>query len=264
MKVKFSINELKSPIIAVALHDGHEIDASLMAHLKLKPHERFREEDPYTAEIAALAVSTVIVGTSRFQVDLNRRKAQAIYRQPADAWGLDVWGTALSDSNVAEMLAGYENFYSVFSGLLESTIKRHGYFVVLDIHSYNHRRLSPMEEAPQEENPEVNIGTAHNRDKWGKLTERYIRFLSRTPVMGRFPDVRENVKFGGGGFSEWINTHYGEYGCVISVEFKKTFMDEWTGRVDVRHLHALNVLMDAGLPVLLTELDAYKKGGEVS
>jgi N-formylglutamate deformylase len=67
--------------------------------------------------------------------------------------------------------------------------------------------------------------------------------------------VRENVRFRGGHFPRWVNGTYGERGFALALEFKKVFMDEWTGELDepalvelVRALqHALPAVVDAGI-----------------
>lgn len=245
----------RSPIIAAAIHDGHRIAMPLLAYMQLQEHERFREEDPYTAYIANVPASRIAVETSRFQIDLNRRREEAVYRSPDKAWGLTVWQPALPESMVQQLLAGYDKFYREVARLIEETITLFGKFVVLDIHSYNHRRETPLATARIGGNPEVNIGTQHNHQQWKWLGRQLTRFLAHHQVDGMFADVRENVKFKGGGFSEWINRSYGEYGCVLSLEFKKTFMDEWTGRVDIGHLRQLRSMVAACIPFLFDKLD---------
>lgn len=259
MNLVYNIHQVESPIIAAAIHDGHLIAKPLVDYVHLQEHERFREEDPYTAYMADLAVSGIQVETSRFQTDLNRRREQAIYRRPEDAWGLTVWQPALPTLMIEQLLAGYDHFYTAVAQLLEWTIALFGYFVVLDIHSYNHRREHPTEMASIRENPEINVGTGFNHQKWKPLGYDLTKFLTHHHIGGRFVDARENVKFKGGGFSEWINQHYGEYGCVLSLEFKKTFMDEWTGRVDVQHLHRIRSILSGCIPFLLDKIDDVAK-----
>lgn len=250
MEANIQIQERKSPIIATAIHDGHIIPAAFMEKMQLQEHERMREEDPYTANMTHLPVNIVTVATSRFLVDLNRSRAHCIYKHPEDAWGLSVWKTPISEQMEEQLLNYYDLFYARMAALIQRTIQSQGRFVVLDIHSYNHRRMHPDEEAPIEENPEINIGTIHNLAKWQPLIDRFIEGLSKTKIMGHRPDVKENVKFKGGDFSKWICTHYGDYGCVLSIEFKKTFMDEWTGRLDVDHLLAIQHALKDNLSVL--------------
>jgi len=259
MELVYTIHPMQSPIIAVAIHDGHRLASPLFDYMHLQEHERFREEDPYTAYMADLPVSRIIVETSRFQTDLNRRREQAVYRHPDDAWGLTVWQPALPEMIVEQLLVGYDQFYRQLAQLLQKTIALFGKFVVLDIHSYNHRREHPMQLANVGENPEINIGTGHNHERWKSIGRCMTGFLSHHHIDGRFLDVRENVKFKGGGFSEWINRNYGEYGCVLSLEFKKTFMDEWTGRVDVGHLTHIRSMLAGCIPFLLDLLDTPTK-----
>lgn len=259
MELVYHIRKSSSPVIAAAIHDGHLLAEPLLAYMHLQEHERFREEDPYTAYLANVPANRIIVQTSRFQTDLNRKREEAVYREPDDAWGLTVWQPPLPEEMAAQLLAEYDRFYGDVAQLIEQTIAEFGKFIVLDIHSYNHRRHDPSTEATIGENPEVNVGTMHNHEQWHPLGKQLIRFLAHHQVDKLFVDVRENVKFKGGGFSEWINRNYGEYGCVLSLEFKKTFMDEWTGRVDIGHLRQLRSMLVGCVPFLLDKLEDVVK-----
>ena len=57
---------------------------------------------------------------------------------------------------------------------------------------------------------------------------------------GRRLDVRENIAFQGKGEqTRFVHQHYPGRGCAIAVEFKKFFMDEWTGVPDSEELSAM-------------------------
>jgi N-formylglutamate deformylase len=255
MSAGFMINTYDSPLIATAIHDGHDVHHAVLPYMKLQEYDRFREEDPYTALMADLPVNQVVVQVSRFQTDLNRPREKAIYLRPEDAWGLQVWNQRVPDTVKELSYRFYDDFYEAMHRLISGLVRKYGRFIVLDIHSYNHRRESPQQAASVEDNPEINIGTGHNHREWNALSERFIRFLSHTTINGNRPDVRENIKFRGGGFAQWVNTHFGNYGCVLSVEWKKTFMDEWTGRLYPAHLADIRQALLASLPCLLDELE---------
>jgi hypothetical protein len=72
--------------------------------------------------------------------------------------------------------------------------------------------------------------------------------------LGRHLDVRENVKFQGGYFGRWIHRTFPESGCALAIEFKKFFMDEWTGRPDPRQLEAIRQALAATIPGVLEVL----------
>ena len=83
------------------------------------------------------------------------------------------------------------------------------------------------------ENPEINVGTGSlDRDRWGTVVDAFLEALPRR-------DARENVRFRGGELSRWVNGRYCDRGCALAIEFKKTFMDEWTGALDEAHLEGL-------------------------
>ncbi len=250
----FTIVNRKTPLLAFALHDGHGVDESLRSYLLLDEQERAREEDPYTGYmITGLPVTTVVVHTSRFQLDLNRVKEKAIYAKPEDAWGLNVWN-GLPPSAIEALHTGYDRFYTNVGLLIEEAVKEHGYFCILDVHSYNHRRESPFKEADSETHPEINLGTFYNKEKWMGLCNNYNRFLSDSEMMYPRPDVRQNIIFKGGAFAQWVTENFGEDGAVLSIEFKKTFMDEWTGIADIPHVNNLKELLHRSVSFLQQEL----------
>jgi len=134
--------------------------------------------------------------------------------------------------------------------------KRFGRFVVFDIHSYNHRRNGPNSppENP-EENPEVNVGTGTmNREKWSPIVERFMDDLRSFDFLGRKLDVRENVKFKGGNMARWTHKNFSESGCVLALEFKKFWMDEWTGKPDKTQVEAIHQALASTVPGVLEEL----------
>ena len=252
----FSLVEGDGPIVATAIHDGHELRMECDKLMVLDEATRLREEDPFTGQIAATAPTHLIVAQSRFEVDLNRPRAKAVYRCAEDAWGLDVWSTPLLDDVVTRSLAVYDGFYREIERVLSERERRHGRFVVLDIHSYNHRRDGgDGAAADAAANPEINIGTGSlDRTRWGGLVDRFIRELAAAAPNGSPLDVRENVKFKGGELSKWVHRTFPTTGCCLAVEFKKTFMNEWTGEVVEARLAALARAVASTLPGLVESL----------
>lgn len=253
----FIITEGDSPVITAAIHEGHAIRDELRPYLNLDEHERSREEDPYTDYLSEISPSRVIVNVSRFETDLNRPREKAVYLQPEDAWGLSVWKKPLPPELINRSLANYDAFYSSMKRYLNQVIDRFGRFALLDLHTYNHRRevhAGKSEEADAKDNPEINMGTAHNLPKWEGPIQKFITTLSGAMINGKAPDVRENIKFKGGEFSKWIIRNFGEYGFVLSIEFKKTFMDEHTGIVDIYHLRDIRRSLRFTLDELVEDL----------
>ena len=225
------------PIVAVALHAGHRVRAEVAALLAVSEDERLREEDPYAELWARAGDVSVVARRSRFEVDLNRVRERAVYLEPAHAWGLAVWKEAPGHELVEHSLALYDAFYAGMRALLDGVAVRHGRFVVLDIHTYNHRRAG--RHAPADDplaTPELNVGTAGvERRSWARVLDGFVAVMQRATVDGRLLDVREDVRFKGGCFMRWVNATYPGVGCALALEWKKTFMDEWTGRAEPHH-----------------------------
>lgn len=204
------------------------------------------EEDPFTDEFTISGSTRIIVNLSRFRVDLNRPRDKAVYLSTEEAWGLDLYKEAIPASEVEKALIYYDTFYKDVHSVLTELVSKHRKVFVYDFHSYNYRREgSPSGESPPGLNPEINLGTGNiDRDYWAKVIDRFTDDIRKFDFDGRHLDVRENVRFKGGYFSKWISENFPKTVCVIAIEVKKFFMDEWTGIPDKRQIALLkNVFM---------------------
>ncbi|MDA0206332.1 MAG: N-formylglutamate amidohydrolase [Acidobacteria bacterium] len=253
---KWTVVEGAGPIIATAIHDGHSVRAEVLDRLAIDEPGRLREEDPYTGEWTAVVPTRVVGLQSRFEVDLNRPRERAVYIRPEDAWGLHVWREPPPDDIVARSLAIYDGFYAEMERLLRSVEKRHGRFVVFDLHTYNHRREGTNgPPADPLGNPQVNLGTGTmDRARWSGIVDRFVKDLGAFDFPGGRLDVRENVKFQGGAFGKWIHETFPESGCAIAIEFKKFFMEEWTGVRDETLSDAIHEALRSTVPGVIEEL----------
>jgi hypothetical protein len=255
----WSVVRGRSPLVGTAIHDGHLLRKDLMDLTALTPEERLREEDPFTAIIIEDLANRVTVHRSRFEMDLNRPRDGAVYLRPAQAWGLDVWRTAPAPDIVESVLRQHDGYYAMLLEFLRGIEREHGRFVLLDMHSYNHRR-DGAQAAPtaQEAAPDINIGTfSMDRTYWAPVVDAFMACLRDQPFPGRRLDVRENVAFAGKGEqTRFVHAHFPATGCAIAVEFKKIFMDEWSGVADLKALEALRAAIRASLPVLEAALSA--------
>ena len=249
-------HEGEGPLFATAIHAGHEVRRELLPLLALDESTRAREEDPYTDNWIKVVPSWIVFKRSRFEVDLNRLPEDAVYLTPEMAWGMHVWRRPLNEAEVKQSLSEYESFYRELYRLLSRIAARHQHFVVLDVHSYNYRRYGPH--APAEsprKNPDVNVGTGSlDRKYFRNVVDRFLRDLRSHDFMGRHLDVRENVKFSGRRLAQWIHTTFPRSACVLSIEFKKFFMDEWTGVGDIDEIEAIRDALHATMPGILEEL----------
>src|SRR5687768_12156648 len=79
------------PIVATAIHDGHELRPEVADFMRLSDMERLREEDPFTGQAILDVPTHIIAHRSRFEFDLNRGAAEAVYQTAEQSWGLEVW-----------------------------------------------------------------------------------------------------------------------------------------------------------------------------
>jgi N-formylglutamate deformylase len=244
----FRVIESDGPIITTAIHAGHELRPDVLRDIRLSEADRLHEEDPYTDRLSDIGATQVVVSRSRFEVDLNRPRESCVYLTPADAWGLEVWQSGAPTAETIYLsLAEYDAFYTAMRDLLRRTLSRYGGFIVLDVHSYNHRRTGPSAEAASvRDNPEVNLGTGTlDRQRWKPVIDVFLEHMGSAGY-----DARENVKFKGGAFAGWAHREFPRNGCVLAVEFKKTFMDEWTGVPDMDRVQKTSLALLEMIPML--------------
>jgi hypothetical protein len=247
-----------SPLVATAIHNGHAVREEVAELMALNEAERLQEEDPFTGQWTGIADTRIIGLRSRFEVDLNRPREKAVYLEPEDAWGLQIWQEKPPEDVVTRSLSQYDAFYAEIQRLFLELQRNFGRFVVFDLHTYNHRRQGPRGPAADPElNPEVNVGTGSlDRERWAPVVDRFIADLRAFDFLGRHLDVRENIKFRGGNFPRWTHENFPDSACVLAIEFKKFFMDEWTGKLDPaqRQFEAIPRALQSTIPGVLEEL----------
>ena len=237
-------------LVATAVHAGHDLRPEVAEQMILDEDVRLREEDLFTDRFIAHLPARLVVHRSRFETDLNRVRDEAVYRRPDDAWGLDMWrGGTLDDDIAGRSLEVYDSVYDELARRFDELASR-GPFVVYDVHSYNHRRDGA--DAPPEaqaDNPDVNVGTGSlDRERWGSVVDTFTERIAHN--LGGL-DVLENVKFKGRGIAMWAHERYPGTAIVLAIEFKKTYMDEWTGEPDEHRIGQIAAaLADTYEPVL--------------
>ncbi len=249
------------PVIGTAIHSGTDVGSACRGLMCLSDPDRLREEDPFTERFIVDFPTRIIVHRSRFQVDLNRARDAAVYLSPDQSWGLKVWRELPAEAIVEESLSFHDAFYSELKRVLADIEKRYGRFVLVDVHSYNHRRDGPHSVPTSRDlAPDINIGTSSmDRERWAPIVDAFTETLRGHHINGEPIDVRENVSFQGKGEqTRFVHTNFPETGCAIAVEFKKIFMDEWSGEPDWAAIDQLRAILASTVPVLAKALRAMR------
>lgn len=229
-------------MLATAIHDGHELRHEVAELINLSDGDRLREEDPFTGQAIVDVPTHIIAHRSRFEFDLNRAPDEAIYQTAEQSWGLEVWRSPPGPGLVERSLAIHRAYYAMLGNLLDDLAAVEDRFLLIDAHSYNHRRDGPNAAAmAQDAAPDINIGTfSMPRDEWAWLLDPLMDAMRGFDFNGRRLDVRENVAFQGKGEqTRFVHARYPGRGCAIALEFKKFFMDEWTGEPVSEELEAM-------------------------
>ncbi|MCS0461736.1 N-formylglutamate amidohydrolase (plasmid) [Rhizobium sp. T1470] len=248
----WSAKRSQSPIIGTAIHDGRHVRPGLRSLSALSEAERLREEDPFTAFLIGDLPNQIVFHRSRFEIDLNRRRDEAVYLRAEQAWGLKLWKDDLPQSEHVQSLMIHDDYYAMLRCFLEGIERSHGEFVLLDVHSYNHRRADPDTLTDPDLAPDVNIGTfSMDRGRWAHVVDPLMDHFRSFKAGSRPLDVRENIAFQGKGEqTRFVHEHFPKTGCAIAIEFKKIFMDEWTGQPHKAVLRELREAISAAVPLL--------------
>lgn len=254
IRCKVELLDEQDPVLALAIHNGHLMHPELLQDCGISEADRLREEDPYTEAFAEAFPNRIIVYTSRFTVDLNRSPEQAVYQKPEDCWGLPVRKEALSDELLNELRADYQTWYSALAYTLNRLLEQHRFLLVLDLHSFNHRRQGPdAAPDPQAQNPDIIIGRNTMPVIFYSWADRLRSILDGTKVNGHKLDCRCDVKFTGGYLSRHLHEEFKGKVLCPAIEFKKIFMDEWSGRLDEGFQAALGKEFSLAVRQVLSE-----------
>ena len=208
------------PFVCTAIHDGHDLRRSLREQCLLDEDERRYEEDPFTGAIIRAMPVTVIAPDSRYEYDLNRPRSQCVY---SEAWGRQVWKGKLRPQELARSREKHLRFYRIFDTLVRELERRFGACLVLDVHSYNHRRI-------EGEAPTFNIGTSQvDLPRWETVIQRLEKKLAGMTLPSIEVRVaRDEVFRGRGHLASHVSAEFHDT-LVIPLEIAKIFMDETTG-----------------------------------
>ena len=212
-----------------AIHAGNRIRENLQHVVEVSPADRYREEDPGTKKFIQDFPIQIIALDSRFEYDLNRSGDRAIYLTPDMAWGLKVWKRPLTRHEINTSLAKHREFHQLMDIVTDFLVRHNERAFIFDIHSYCYQR---EERVPWyiDKQPVINLGTeAISQNIFNESIKKLFYHLSQISVDGRLISVAENEVFKGGYLARRLCARNNDQLAVFAIEFKKIFMDEWSG-----------------------------------
>ncbi len=227
---RFNFSEA-APFAGMAVHAGSLIREDLQDALAVSETDRFREEDPATELFIKGLPIQIIALDSRFEYDVNRPEDKAIPLTPDMAWGLEVWNRDLTASEKEFALIKYREFHCLMDIISDYLVSIAEKAYIFDMHSYCYQRDQSL---PWYENgkPEINLGTeAINKEVFGQEICMLLEQFGQLSVEGRKIRAAENEVFRGGFLARKLCARHYNKLAVFAVEFKKIFMDEWSGEI---------------------------------
>ncbi len=251
-----------TPLIGTALHYHDGIRDDLVPKLGIDKAARYYEEDPETHRFLGPLLHTVTPNQSRFEMDLNRPPDTTVYSKPSLAWGLDVWKDQLSQWEREFCLEKWYEFHTMVDCAVEDSIRRFGYAVIFDFHSYNYQRKEYVDWRTDGK-PVINLGTRHLKldDRGRDIKDWFLGELKQHTIDGEEALIEENGVFYGGYLNRRLAHLFGPRAITLSVEYKKVYMDERTGEVFEPILEDLVSQMDDTMKGLADKLGVPIRNG---
>jgi N-formylglutamate amidohydrolase len=223
----------------VVMHSGHRVRPEIRKVLAVGPEDRYREEDPYMDRFITGFPIQILARDSRFEYDTNWEAEEAIYDANRKKWGLQVWQRELTEQERLRTLDKYHEFHALMDMVTEFMLKQNPQVLIFDMHSYCYQR-EKKQHWISDERPDINLGTrAVNRKRFAPLIDLLLEKLALTKVEGQKLRVAENEIFPGGYLSRKYSRLYPDHVLVLALEYKKLFMDEFTGELYDDLLEAL-------------------------
>jgi N-formylglutamate amidohydrolase len=213
----------------VSMHSGHRVRKEILEILAVPEEDRYREEDPFMDRFISDFPIRICGRDSRFEYDLNRNPYRALYDYDKPQWGLKVWNRELTEKERLQSINKHREFHGLLELVCRYLLSQHNHALLFDMHSYCYQR-EIRQVWQQDERPEINIGTgAVNRKIFDPAIICFKSNLRRTKIDDRPLRISENEIFFGGYLSRHLSRIYHERLLVLALEYKKIFMDEWTG-----------------------------------
>ena len=217
-------------MLALAVHAGHAMRDELLPWLQASGRTRRTEEDPGTDRLLEPFPVAIHTETSRFELDLNRPRHTAAYTGPETCWGIQLWREIPPDEVLERSRARHDEAWAQIDRLVDDTVERFGYCVLLDFHSYCWRRERELPHWWDDPGrPFFNLGTRGAHPRFRALNQALLDALRPIEWRGRRVTVAENEIFGGGTIHRHQQARYPDRVVVPSLELKKVFMDEHGG-----------------------------------
>ena len=230
-----------SHYIGVSLHAGHRVRREIFDLMVVSEEDRSREEDTFTELFINDFPIRIISLDSRFEYDLNREPERSIYSSERGIWELDIWRCKVEGQLRDDTLVKHKEFHDLVDVVVEYLLMQFDRLLVYDMHSYCYQR-EKKQQWYEDPRPEINLGTKSiNRNFFSPMIEQFLHGVSGMIMDGHSLRVSENEAFPGGYLTrKYARTHNQEV-LVLAIEYKKIFMNEWTGEL---YPSKLKILVD--------------------
>ena len=244
-----------SPVVGTAIHDGHALPPGFAAGMAIARRGAACARRIPTRSSSSATCPTASSCISRASPSISTGIATAaIYLKPEQSWGVQVFSQPPSADLVRQAMRIHDRLLRDLRTFLRQLEEQFGRFV-------RPRR-------PQLQPPPRRTGRPAGQRRsdaagqhrhlldgpaalgaCGRSVHRAAARV-RVPRPSRWTCARTSPSRGAASRPASFTTSFPRTGCAIAVEFKKFFMDEWTGEADPEALDAIRAMIRSTLPLL--------------
>jgi N-formylglutamate deformylase len=215
----------------VSMHSGQRVRNEIREFMGVDKADRYREEDPFMDRFIADFPIRILGRDSRFEYDLNINPYNAIYDFVKPKWGLRVWKEKIPEEERILSIKKHREFHELLEMVCSYLLLQNRHGLLFDLHAYCYQRET-RQQWHKDERPEINIGTGPvNREIFEPAIRCFKSYIHKTEIHGHTLRINENEIFQGGYLSRHLSRIYHDRLLVLALEYKKIFMDEWTGEL---------------------------------
>ncbi|MEJ6062047.1 flavohemoglobin expression-modulating QEGLA motif protein [Aliivibrio salmonicida] len=202
------------PYLATAVHNGHEMRASLSELCTLSDSERYVQESPYSGDFISSLPIVLLALDSRYEYDIDKTEATCID---------NVWTSPLAEKESELSKSKHATYYRILHCLLTTLENEFGICSVYDLRSYNYQ-------STDEAIPTFNVGTKQiNARRWRKKINDLLDRLNHVELPNIDVDAQENSVCTGLGYqATFVKEHFSKT-VIFPLGVKKIYMDESRG-----------------------------------
>lgn len=111
------------PLIALMPYTGHRVREEIASKMSIEDDQRAADEDAGLAAMVQPFPVQIFGLDSRYEYDLDRAKADAIYLKPFQSWGKKVWVNPPAKDEIDLSMQKYDEFHDLVDFFVDEALQ---------------------------------------------------------------------------------------------------------------------------------------------